>query len=416
MKSKVNSLIIALFICGVSSKSFGQDFNFELSKDSIVSFFKFYNIDSQKQKWGYTFIEKDSNALKVKLSFLGHINLIPSDVYVIDEDECSLDCEYLGYYAIDAEEIESYTAKSFIKRYSDLLKLASKLKLSLIGFQFDFQQSENEESDSQTIINKQRSLLGRHISGVVKDADTKMPLPFVNIGIIGEGIGTISDSNGYFIMELPTKSLGDDLTFSYMGYKSQKINIIDLRDSLNKIFLKESTIVLNEVSVYSNKIKTKKIKELGVKTFRGNQSGFINAKGKGAEISRLINNSRKVRIVSMSIYVINISGKAFKLRANVYGQSSQNGFPGSNLLQKSAIITSNMDKGWLTYKFDTPVYIDSNFFIGFEWIGESLDTPTIGIKGSSTDGKVFQRIISLDRWLPSSDFNWVMKCKVEILE
>jgi hypothetical protein len=38
--------------------------------------------------------------------------------------------------------------------------------------------------------------------GQVVDALTKEPLPFVNIGLVNENIGTVSDEQGYFILEL----------------------------------------------------------------------------------------------------------------------------------------------------------------------------------------------------------------------
>ncbi len=61
------------------------------------------------------------------------------------------------------------------------------------------------------------------IRGFVQDAETKEPLPFVNISFKGTNIGTITDFEGWFFLE--TRHSGDSITISYVGYLSQTIQI-----------------------------------------------------------------------------------------------------------------------------------------------------------------------------------------------
>lgn len=39
--------------------------------------------------------------------------------------------------------------------------------------------------------------------GQVIDAATEEPLPYVNIGLVNQNIGTVTDEAGYFVLEVP---------------------------------------------------------------------------------------------------------------------------------------------------------------------------------------------------------------------
>jgi hypothetical protein len=56
------------------------------------------------------------------------------------------------------------------------------------------------------------------IMGTITDAETKEPLPFVNIIIVGTTVGTLTDFSGNYAIE--TKSTGDSIRFSMMGYRA----------------------------------------------------------------------------------------------------------------------------------------------------------------------------------------------------
>ncbi|MCV9385131.1 carboxypeptidase-like regulatory domain-containing protein [Reichenbachiella ulvae] len=88
------------------------------------------------------------------------------------------------------------------------------------------------------------------ISGVVKDAETKEALPFTNIIIEGRHRGSISNSEGVFVLDEQGITADDYVLFSYMGYKSQKIKVSELR-SRHEIYLEPIAMNLKEVEVYS---------------------------------------------------------------------------------------------------------------------------------------------------------------------
>ena len=64
---------------------------------------------------------------------------------------------------------------------------------------------------------------GQPISGKVIDGATKIPLAYVNIGILGSPIGTISNEDGTFSIFVPSTYNQDSIIFSMLGYERRVI-------------------------------------------------------------------------------------------------------------------------------------------------------------------------------------------------
>ncbi|MBK0378450.1 TonB-dependent receptor [Mucilaginibacter segetis] len=62
-----------------------------------------------------------------------------------------------------------------------------------------------------------------NITGVVKDSITSETLIGVSVGVEGTNLGTVTDLNGVFHIEVPDAS--SVLTFSYIGYQTQKVPV-----------------------------------------------------------------------------------------------------------------------------------------------------------------------------------------------
>jgi len=85
----------------------------------------------------------------------------------------------------------------------------------------------------------------RTVSGQVTDSDTDDPIPGVNILIQGTTQGTVTDIDGNYEMTVPSD--GAILLFSYVGYKSQTIDI-GTRSTVN-IALVADVTALSEIVV-----------------------------------------------------------------------------------------------------------------------------------------------------------------------
>ncbi len=87
--------------------------------------------------------------------------------------------------------------------------------------------------------------------GSVVDHRTEQPIPYVNLSFLNTLVGTSSDENGRFHLEIEKGMLQKQVHISSLGYKdtivlAQKI----LQDK--KVFLKEETFELDEVVVNKN--------------------------------------------------------------------------------------------------------------------------------------------------------------------
>lgn len=82
------------------------------------------------------------------------------------------------------------------------------------------------------------------IEGMVRDAETNAPLPFVNILFNGTQRGTTTDANGRF--HLP-KGL-QTVTLSYMGYKKETVKVPQTKEQL-ALYLQPQAEQLTEVTV-----------------------------------------------------------------------------------------------------------------------------------------------------------------------
>jgi len=91
------------------------------------------------------------------------------------------------------------------------------------------------------------------ISGVVLDEQNES-IPFANIVFVGSTTGTVSDENGKFYLE--TEINYNEIEVSFIGFET-KIVSIKSRDFNLSITLKEEASQLDEVFIYSGKVKKK---------------------------------------------------------------------------------------------------------------------------------------------------------------
>jgi len=93
------------------------------------------------------------------------------------------------------------------------------------------------------------------VKGTVKDEKNKTALIGVTVKVSGTSIGTITDFNGNFTLEVPSSN--SELIFSYVGYISQKVTV-NGQTNLN-ILLTEDTKNLDEVIVVGYGVQKKSV-------------------------------------------------------------------------------------------------------------------------------------------------------------
>ncbi len=96
------------------------------------------------------------------------------------------------------------------------------------------------------------------VTGLVRDAETREPLPFANIVIEGKHTGTISNVDGLYVLDVEGIESDQLITFNYMGYETYKITLGELQ-KLTLVDLKPAILNLNELAVYSSQLTAKDI-------------------------------------------------------------------------------------------------------------------------------------------------------------
>ena len=87
------------------------------------------------------------------------------------------------------------------------------------------------------------------VSGVVRDQKSHRKLEYVNVYVPGTNIGTVTNSDGAFSLKFKDPGGKVYLEFSYLGYKSNQVEIDRLASTGNEYFLTQSSFNLNEIVV-----------------------------------------------------------------------------------------------------------------------------------------------------------------------
>ncbi|MCR5454261.1 MAG: carboxypeptidase-like regulatory domain-containing protein [Bacteroidales bacterium] len=89
----------------------------------------------------------------------------------------------------------------------------------------------------------------RIVEGIVTDSSSGNVLPFVNIAVSGTTVGTISDLNGEFHLNVPAGMEGKQLSFSSVGYSAVSKSLPVSLDERMAIALVPVDYKINEVVV-----------------------------------------------------------------------------------------------------------------------------------------------------------------------
>ena len=104
------------------------------------------------------------------------------------------------------------------------------------------------------------ALFGQQISGVVYESNDKTPLESVHISIVGKNVGTASDKDGKYTLQINPEHHNDTIRFSYTGYRSYSVKVSVFMELNNRnVGLEKMAIELAEVVVNAKTNKSKNV-------------------------------------------------------------------------------------------------------------------------------------------------------------
>lgn len=233
-----------------------------------------------------------------------------------------------------------------------------------------------------------------NVTGTVADTYAGKPLAYVNIGIPGKGIGTVSDALGNFNLKVGQAEADDTLRFSMVGYSSRSFLLSEWKNG-STIRLEEKTSALAELTVSAKKLKTKVLGNTARSKFFG---GKFSSDNLGSEVAIRINLGRRPMILrTLRFHISYNTEDTTVFRFNVYNVTG--GQPGVNLLNHNIMITllprqtGIVEVDLLPYR----ITISDDAFIGLEYI-EGGNNSGIVFSASVANHPGFHRKASQDRW------------------
>ena len=244
------------------------------------------------------------------------------------------------------------------------------------------------------VLNAQYILQGRII-----DALTKEPLPFVNIGVLKKELGTVSNEDGFFFLEVPDVFAKETLRFSMIGFDERDFQVADLEAILlsnNTLVLAEQTTFLEEVVLTAEKKWDTRVSgnattsKLLITGFTSNQLGneialFVKVKKTPAYIE------------GIQFSVVENIYPEVRFRDNVY--SSEYRFPDKNILKENIFVTLKQSEGIISVDLkEYDILVDDDVFISLEWIDEDLGSEGLWFSAGVFGKSIYARSTSQAEW------------------
>lgn len=89
------------------------------------------------------------------------------------------------------------------------------------------------------------------LTGKIIDEITQKPVVFASVYVSGSSIGTVTNTEGEFILKIPKMSDASLVAISYLGYRNKQVEITDLKGDGKTIQLSPLSIPLDEVIIRS---------------------------------------------------------------------------------------------------------------------------------------------------------------------
>lgn len=228
------------------------------------------------------------------------------------------------------------------------------------------------------------------IRGVVKDSISGEPIPYVNIWVESETIGTTSETNGSFSLDIKEEKL---LVFSALGYEIKKAS-----SKTDLILLKPKVFELNEVVVTFPK-KTKEL-EIGeahkvhISQLSGNKPWIY---------AKLFNYDEKYMetpFIKKIVFYSNSDIKGAKIKLRIFGINDS--IPSEDLINEDIIVTvkEGMKKNTIDVSSYNIEFPKKGIVIGLEWLIIEENKYFFTYKDPKTKQKV-----SLENYAPSLVIN-----------
>ncbi len=245
--------------------------------------------------------------------------------------------------------------------------------------------------------------LAQAISGRVTDARTGQPLPFVNIGVVGKALGTVSNEQGQYGLAFQEKLAADTVRVSYLGYLPRLLTLRQLQSQPN-LALSPAAVALAEVRV-QGKSRAWHDRTLGCTSTSESTTLSLEPKDRGAEAGTVIYLKRKpTKVLRANFNMAYNRAGDVTLRVNLYRLDAKGRPTNEKLLRREVLVHPTTTRGPISVDL-TPdnLLLSEDFFLSLEWVGgATTDAVHNGLAFSAgigyADNDIYYRATSQACW------------------
>jgi len=208
------------------------------------------------------------------------------------------------------------------------------------------------------------------ITGKVVDIESKKPISYATISLVGTNLGTTANFEGNFKLKIRDTTVIYNLEISALGYHKRQINTKNL---IKIILLERQIYEVPIVTVQGQKTKTRR---MGVNLFSTQTSSYGTCASFNLQAVLYIPNEYQIEgwVKSVSYYITKDRGILnTPFRVNIFDKNDTLEQPGKDILNRSIIISGDKNGGWITVDIDSLhiPFIKNGIFVGMEWLYDS---------------------------------------------
>jgi hypothetical protein len=240
---------------------------------------------------------------------------------------------------------------------------------------------------------------GQCQKGRVISSETRAGIGFASVGIIGKNIGTVSDRDGNFILDIDEVYNDDSLRFSMIGYYPKSVKVSQFKlNPLKEISLVPLSYALKEVKVVYNKPVRKRLGTPVTDDYVRSGFGYNDL---GSELGIKVYAKRKVKLNSINLNVSKCTYDSVTYRVNIYRVSDETGY--ENILTEPIYVSFTKGEISNVLSFDLSKYsivVEGNILVALE-LYKDLGEGKLLFNTQYFTGTTFHRKTSEGIWTAS---------------
>ena len=212
------------------------------------------------------------------------------------------------------------------------------------------------------------SAVAQPIRGRITDSRTHAALPYVNIGAVGQDLGTVTNEQGAYTLPLQKSLATATVRISSLGYAARSLTLAELAAQPN-VALTPEAVPLAEVQV-RGKAQFRRTHTLGNTGNAEMATNTLSSNSLGAQVGTVIKLSRQpTRILNAVFNIARSSPGQVTFRVNIYRLGTDGKPTEVKLLPRDVIVSSPIVRGPITVDLSTDqLMLNEDFFLAIEML------------------------------------------------